>query len=107
MVARGQIHWADLGEPWGRRPFCVVTRDPALPVLDAVTVAPLTRTIRGIASEVIVGDAEGLPARSAVSCDNLMTVSKALLDPDPAGRIAWMGVIELDHALRYALGIRF
>ena len=107
MVARGQIHWADLGEPWGRRPFCVVTRDPALPVLDAITVAPLTRTIRGIASEVVVGAAEGLPAHSVVSCDNLMTVPKALLDPDPAGQLAGMGEVDLDHALRYALGIRF
>ena len=76
-------------------------------MLDAITVAPLTRTIRGIASEVVVGRAEGLTERSVVSCDNLMTVPKALLDPDPAGAIAGMGVVDLDHALRYALGIRF
>lgn len=107
MVARGQIYWADLGGPWGRRPVCVVTRDPALPVLDTITVAPLTRTTRGIASEVVVGRNEGLSERSVVSCDNLMTVPKQVLDAGAAGSISGMGVVELDHALRYALGIRF
>lgn len=104
MVARGDIAWADLGPPAGRRPVCVLTRDPAIEVLTAVTCAPITRTIRGIHSEVEVGPAEGLPEASAVSCDNLITVPLALLD-DPIGRLGLERRIRLDHALRYALAI--
>ena len=71
--------WADLGGQAGRRPVCVLTRDAAIEVLSAVTCAPVTRTIRGIRSEVEVGSGEGLPATSVISCDNLITVPKSLL----------------------------
>ncbi|MBT8241974.1 MAG: type II toxin-antitoxin system PemK/MazF family toxin, partial [Acidimicrobiia bacterium] len=47
MVARNDIFWTDLGQPTGRRPVCVLTRDAAIEVLTAVTCAPITRTVRG------------------------------------------------------------
>ena len=53
---------ADLGDPAGRRLACVLTRSPAIEVLHRVTVAPLTRTIRGIRSEVELGPDDGMPA---------------------------------------------
>jgi mRNA interferase MazF len=86
---------------------CVLTRDAAIEVLVAVTCAPITRTIRGIRSEVQVGSAEGLPEASVVSCDNLVTVPKAVLDPDPVGRLDLEKRVELDRALRYALDIQY
>ena len=46
----------------------------SLAVLTAITCAPITRTIRGIRSEVEVGVPEGLPERSVISCDNLVTI---------------------------------
>lgn len=107
MVARGDIVWADLGEPAGRRPVCVLTRDPAIEVLTAITCAPITRTIRGIKSEVEVGPAEGLPPVSAISCDNLITVPIAVLDAEAVGRLDLDGRIRLDAALRYALAIEY
>ena len=39
----------------------VVTRDAAVPVLGAVLVAPVTRTVRGIPTEITLGRDEGLP----------------------------------------------
>lgn len=107
MVARGDIVWADLGEPAGRRPVCVLTRDPAIEVLTAVTCAPITRTIRGIKSQVEIGLAEGLPQASAISCDNLITVPLAVLDVEAVGRLDLDGRIRLDAALRYALAIEY
>lgn len=107
MVARGDIIWADLGPPAGRRPVCVLTRDAAIEVLLAVTCAPVTRTIRGVASEVQVGREEGLPEASVVSCDNLMTVPKVDLESDAAGRLGLEKRVELDRALRYALDIQY
>jgi mRNA interferase MazF len=106
VVNRGEIYWANLQEA-GRRPALVVTRSAAIPHLTRVIVAPVTRTVREIASEVPVGPAEGLPAPSVASCDNLLTVDKRLFDPEPVGRLDRGKVALLDRALRLALGIRY
>lgn len=105
MVARNEIFWADLGPPAGRRPVCVLTRDAAIPVLDRVTCAPITRTIRGIASEVEVGPAHGLPDRAVITCDSVVTVAKTDLDQNPVGKLDLGTRAELDRALRYSLDI--
>lgn len=107
MVARGDIFWADLGVPAGRRPVCVLTRDAAIDVLSAVTCAPLTRTIRGIRSEVGVGVAEGLPEAGVISCDNVVTVPKSALIKNPIGHLNVEKRVALDRALRYALDIQY
>lgn len=87
--------------------MCVLTRDAAIEVLDAVMCAPLTRTIRGIRSEVLVGADEGLPAESVISCDNVITIPKSLFDGRPVGALDVAKRALLDQALRYALDIRF
>ena len=107
MVARSEIYWADLGPPAGRRPVCILTRDAVIGVLHAVTCAPITRTIRGIASEVELGIALGLPQACAASCDNILTVPKAVLDAQPVGCLDEVTRAQLDRALRYALDIRY
>ena len=105
VVARNEIYWADLGPPAGRRPVCVLTRDAAAAVLTAVTCAPITRTIRGILSEVGIGTQQGLPEPCVISCDNIITVPVNDLDRVPVGRLDEMKRAELDQALRYALDI--
>ena len=105
MVARNEIYWADLGPPAGRRPVCVLTRDAAATVLNAVTCAPITRTVRAIRSEVAIGVAEGLPEDCVISCDNVITVPVADLDGSPVGRLNEITRAELDRALRFALDI--
>jgi len=105
VVARNEIHWADLGPPAGRRPVCVLTRNAAIDVLQAVTCAPITSTIRGIASEIEVGPAHGLPEAGVVTCDNILTVPKARLDPEPIGILGLEKRAELDRAIRFALDI--
>jgi mRNA interferase MazF len=107
VVERGDIVWADLGPPGGRRPVCILTRDAAISVLNAITCAPITRTIRGIRSEVEVGTAQGLPDQSAISCDNLITIPMTLLDSEPVGHLDLNARIGLDQALRYALDIQY
>jgi mRNA interferase MazF len=107
VVGRGDIIWADLGPPAGRRPVCVLTRDAAIEVLTAITCAPITRTIRGIRSEVEIGPAEGLPDHSVISCDNLITIPTTFLDPERVGQLDLETRIRLDQALRYALDIQY
>ena len=95
-----------LPEPVGRRPVLLVTRTAAIAVRSAVTVAPVTRTIRGIASEVPLGRAHGLRARSVANCDALQTIPKNSLRSRPLGRLTSDELPVLDGALRFSLGIR-
>ena len=107
MVARGDVFWADLGPPAGRRPVCVLTRDAAIAVVSTVTCAPITRMIRGIRSEVELGPHEGLPVTSVISCDNVLTVPQSVLEPAAVGHLDEVKRAELDRALRYALDIQY
>ena len=85
----------------------MLTRDAAIEVLDALTCAPVTRTIRGIRSEVEVGSDEGLPETSVITCDNVITVPKATFDAEPVGRLGTTKRVALDRSLRYALDILY
>lgn len=105
MVARSDIFWVDLGPPAGRRPVCVLTRDAALEVLTAASCAPITRTIRGIRSEVELGPQHGLPEVCAINCDNVVTVPLEDFDAQPVGHLDEVSRARLDDALRYALDI--
>jgi mRNA interferase MazF len=75
-------------------------------VRTAVTVAPITRTVRGIASEVPLGRSHGLRAASVANCDSLQTIPRAALRPRVVGTLARAELPALDRALRFGLGIR-
>jgi mRNA interferase MazF len=85
----------------------ILSRNAAIPVLSAVIVAPITRTIRDIASELSLGKAEGLPEECVANCDNVLTVPKDILDAEPVGEIGVDKIPGLDRALRFALEISF
>jgi mRNA interferase MazF len=76
-VRQGEVWWAETVDK--RRPVLVVTRDAALPVLTWVVVAPLTRTIRGIPTEIPFGPEEGLETECVASFDNLDVTDRSLL----------------------------
>jgi mRNA interferase MazF len=104
-VERGDVFWANLPQPSGRRPVVIVSRTAAARVRPVVTIAPVTRTIRGIPSEVSLGPDDGLTARSVANCDNIETVSKSRLTKKISS-LDSPKLVQLDVALRYALGIR-
>jgi mRNA interferase MazF len=87
----------------GRRPACVLTRAAAIPVLATVLVAPATRTVRGIPTEVALGREDGMPAECALSLDNLATVPKALLT-SRVTQLSEARQAEVCEALRVATG---
>lgn len=64
-------------------------------MLHAVTCAPITRTMRGIASEVKVGPEQGLPETAVITCDNLITVPRTSLAPAPTRVLGLWERIEL------------
>ncbi|MGH7819533.1 MAG: type II toxin-antitoxin system PemK/MazF family toxin [Candidatus Binatia bacterium] len=102
-VARGEIWQFAFPTPDRRRPVLVLTRQEVLGHLSSVTVAPITRTIRGIPSEVVIGPECGLKGTSAVNLDNVATVPKA-------GLRAFVGTVSMEvleqvrEALLFALG---
>lgn len=75
---RGEVWWGEIAEV-GRRPFLVMTRNSAIPVLHTVLAAPISRTVRGIPTEVKLGPEDGMPTECAASFDNLRVVPKRLL----------------------------
>ena len=75
---RGEVWWGEI-EHVGRRPFLVMTRTAAIPVLHSVLAAPVTRTVRNIPTEVRLGPDDGMPTDCAASFDNLRVVPKAYL----------------------------
>ena len=62
----------------GRRPFLVLTRQAAIPILTSVLGVPATRTIREIPTEVVLDRADGMPEPCALSLDNTTTIPKEL-----------------------------
>lgn len=76
-MKRGEIWWIAFPPPVGRRPAVLVSRNQAYRVRTAITVVPLTRTIRNIATEVPVGPSDGVPRASVANADNIVTIPKA------------------------------
>jgi mRNA interferase MazF len=79
-VNRGEIWMFKFSSPDKRRPVLVLTREDAIRLLRTVMVAPITSTIRGAPSEVVVGIEEGLKRDSAVNLDHVQTVDQSRLE---------------------------
>ena len=75
-LAWGDIRLVEFGAPDKRRPALVLTRTSHLPHLTQVVVAPITRTVRGIATEVVVGTESGLKEASAAKLDQLQAIHR-------------------------------
>lgn len=77
IPAQGDIWWAEAEDK--RRPVLVVTRSEAVPVLRWVIVAPVTRTIRRIPTEIALDQDDGLPEPCVASFDNLQPIRRSFL----------------------------
>ncbi len=71
--------WAELPEPIGRRPILLLSRETAYSVRTSVTAAVITRTIRNIPVEVLLGQEDGMPIECVVNLDNILTMPKSRL----------------------------
>ncbi len=102
-IARGEIRLYRFARPDKQRPVVVLTRESAIGYLSAVTVAPITSTIRGVPSEVALTEADGMKRPCAINLHNAVTVPKVHL----GRRVAMLGAKRLDEicaALGFALG---
>ena len=76
-MQRGEIWFA--ATPGGDRPVLVLTRDPVAARIGSVVVAALTRTERGVVSELALTTADGAPTACVVNFDNIHTIPRATL----------------------------
>jgi mRNA interferase MazF len=73
-MQRGEIWFA--ATPGGDRPVLVLTRDPVADRIGSVVVAALTRTRRGLVSELALAPSDGIPTDSVVNFDNIHTIPR-------------------------------
>jgi mRNA interferase MazF len=106
-MRRGEIWWANLPEPWGRRPALLLARDEAYDVLTWVVVAPITTTVRSIPTAIpLTPEADGVPRACAAALDNIQAIHKSWLD----ARITSLGadrMHQIDGAVHFALDLSF
>ena len=76
-MTRGEVWWVESPPPTGRRPAVLMSRAQAYHVRSAITVVPLTRTIRSIPVEVRLGPSDGVPQESVANADSIATVPRA------------------------------
>ena len=104
-MRRGEIWWAQLPAPAGRRPVVLLSRDEAYVVRELVTVAPVTTRIRRLPVEVPLGSQEGLARKCVCNLDTITTIPKRIL----VERVTLLSPVKLravSEALRFALGLK-
>jgi mRNA interferase MazF len=103
-MKRGEVRWYKFDPPDKRRPVVILTRDSILEYLGEITVAPVTSTIRGIPTQVVLSEQDGMPRECAINCDHVQTVAKGKIGPAittlPADRME-----EVRQAIAFALDL--
>lgn len=104
-MKRGEVWWANLPKPLGRRPVVLLSRDEAYRVRTAVTVAEITSTIRDIPVEVVLTKKDGLPKHCVANLDTVITIRKDLL----IERISLLNpekIEQIENAIKFALSLK-
>lgn len=102
-LSRGDVRLCRFAPPDKQRPVLVLTRTPVIGHLATVTVAPITSTVRGVPSEVVLDLDDGMKGRCAVNLHNTVTVAQTRL----GRRVTGLGATRMEEvcaALRFALG---
>lgn len=103
-MERGEVWWARLPPPAGRRPVLLLSRNRAYRVRRSVTVAPISRTIRGIPVEVTLDESDGMTTRCAVNLDDILTVPIAVLE-DRLPTLSPAKMLQVNEAIAFALDL--
>jgi|SRR6476469_5482142 mRNA interferase MazF len=102
-IERGDVRLYEFAAPDKKRPVVVLTRRGALSYLSRITVAPITSAIRGVPSEVLLTEEDGMKQPCAVNLYNLTTVSQARLGKQVA-RLSAVRMREICAAIDFSLG---
>ena len=102
-IERGEIRLFRFEPPDKERPVLVLTRSSAIPYLSRVTIAPITSTIRGVPSEVVLGVEDGMKKPCVANFHNVMTVRQEAIGKRLA-QLTPRRMREVCAALGFALG---
>jgi mRNA interferase MazF len=103
-MRRGEIWWAEMEPPAGKRPVLLLSRDEAYAVRSLVIVAPVTTKVRSIPAEVPLTVEDGMPQSCVVNLDVITTIPKDCL----RNRLTTLNhrkLKEIETAVRFALGL--
>jgi mRNA interferase MazF len=102
-LIRGEIRLCVFPPPDKQRPVVILTRQSSIRLLNKVTVAPITSTIRGGASEVVLDETDGMKAPCAINLYNLLTLPRERVGMR-IGSLSDLRVSEICEAVAFALG---
>ena len=103
-MKQGDVYWYTFRAPDKRRPVLLLTRSSAIHFLTGITVAPITTTIRGIPSEVMLTPQDdGVFADCVVNTDNIQTIQKANLG-EFITQLSQTKMREVRAAIEFSLG---
>ena len=102
-IARGEVRLYSFAPPDKKRPVVILTRDSAISYLSTASVAPITSTLRGVPSEVVLNEDDGMKAPCAVNLHIVATVSQSRLGKR-VSQLSPQRMSEICAALRFTLG---
>ena len=102
-IARGEVRLYRFPRPDKERLVVVLTRPPVIRRLSKVTVAPITSALRGVTSEVMLDQGDGMKGPCGVNLHNLETVSQRRVGRRLA-QLSPRRMEEIFAALRFAMG---
>ncbi len=103
-MMRGEVWWAELDQPAGRRPVLLISRNEAYIVRSLVIVAPVTARIRNIPTEVPLGTADGMSRDCVVNLDTITTIPKDCLSSRITS-LSLQRIKEIEAAIHFAMGM--
>ena len=103
-MKRGEVWWVELPSSIGKRPVVLLSRDEAYPIRNAVTVAEVTTTIRGIPVEVSLDPEDGLPKKCVVNLDTIISIRKELLR-ERVSLLSAEKMNQVNQAMKFALSL--
>jgi mRNA interferase MazF len=103
-MKRGEVWWARLDGPAGRRPVVLVSRNAAYAIKASITVTEISTRARSIPTEVALGRRDGLPRPCVINTDHLITILKTLLESQIT-TLSEAKFEQLDAALGFSLGL--
>ncbi len=80
-MRRGEIRWYTFRAPDKRRPVLIISRNAVIDALNEVVVIPVTRTIRGLSTEVVLTEDDGMPTVCALNFDHISLAQKSQIGP--------------------------
>ena len=102
-IARGEVRLYQFAAPDKKRPALVLTRNSAIAYLSTVTLAPITSAIRGVPSEVVLNEDDGMKSPCTVNLHNAVAVSQQRLGKRVA-QLSSARMNEVCTALHFSLG---